>query len=64
MWRDLQRGSGARYSLGYRDIVAAFVEIIAEVNYRDGLVLPPVRDDTVPAHLMAADPSLWGRTRI
>lgn len=47
-------GPGARYALGYRDIAAAFIEIMAEVNYMDALVLLPVCDDVVPAHLMAA----------
>jgi len=47
-------GPGARYALGYRDVVAAFIEIIAEANYMDALVLLPVCDDVVPAHLMAA----------
>lgn len=47
-------GPGARYALSYRDIVAAFIEIMSEVNYLDALVLLPVCDDVVPAHLMAA----------
>lgn len=47
-------GPGARYALSYRDIVAAFIEIMSEVNYLDALVLLPVCDDAVPAHLMAA----------
>jgi dihydroxy-acid dehydratase len=47
-------GDGARYSLAYRDVVADFVEVIAEENYFDGLVFTSVCDDVVPAHLMAA----------
>jgi dihydroxy-acid dehydratase len=47
-------GNGARYSLAYRDIVADFVEVIAEENYFDGIVFTSVCDDVVPAHLMAA----------
>jgi dihydroxy-acid dehydratase len=45
---------GASYSLAYRDIVADFVEVIAEVNLFDGIVFTTVCDDVVPAHLMAA----------
>jgi dihydroxy-acid dehydratase len=45
---------GASYSLAYRDIVADFVELIAEVNLFDGIVFTTVCDDVVPAHLMAA----------
>ena len=45
---------GASYSLAYRDVVADFVELIAEVNLFDGIVFTTVCDDVVPAHLMAA----------
>lgn len=45
---------GASYSLAYRDIVADFVEIIAETNLFDGIVFTTVCDDVIPAHLMAA----------
>jgi dihydroxy-acid dehydratase len=47
-------GRGSRYSLAYRDIVADFVELIAEENVFDGIVFTSVCDDAVPAHLMAA----------
>ena len=47
-------GNGARYSLAYRDIVADYVELIAEENLFDGIVFTTVCDDVVPAHLMAA----------
>ena len=45
---------GGSYSLAYRDIVADFVEIVAEENFFDGIVFTSVCDDVVPAHLMAA----------
>jgi dihydroxy-acid dehydratase len=45
---------GGSYSLAYRDIVADFVEIIAEGNLFDGIVFTSVCDDVIPAHLMAA----------
>ncbi len=47
-------GRGSSYSLAYRDIVADFVELVAEENLLDGLVFTSVCDDVVPAHLMAA----------
>lgn len=47
-------GRGSSYSLAYRDIVADFVELIAEENFFDGIVFTSVCDDVVPAHLMAA----------
>jgi len=47
-------GRGNSYSLAYRDIVADFVEIIAEENFFDGMVFTSICDDVVPAHLMAA----------
>jgi dihydroxy-acid dehydratase len=47
-------GRGSSYSLAYRDIVADFVEIIAEENFFDGIVFTTVCDDVIPAHLMAA----------
>ena len=45
---------GASYCLPYRDVVADFVEIVAENNLFDGIVFTSVCDDVVPAHLMAA----------
>jgi len=45
---------GASYCLAYRDVVADFVELMAEVNLFDGIVFTTVCDDVVPAHLMAA----------
>jgi dihydroxy-acid dehydratase len=45
---------GGSYSLAYRDVVADYVELIAEINLLDGLVFTTVCDDVVPAHLMAA----------
>ncbi|MCE5284127.1 MAG: dihydroxy-acid dehydratase [Deltaproteobacteria bacterium] len=45
---------GSSYALAYRDVVADYVELIAEVNQLDGLVFTTVCDDVVPAHLMAA----------
>jgi dihydroxy-acid dehydratase len=47
-------GRGSSYSLAYRDVVADFVELIAQENFFDGLVFTTVCDDVVPAHLMAA----------
>jgi dihydroxy-acid dehydratase len=47
-------GRGNSYGLAYRDLVADFVELIAEANFFDGLVFTSVCDDGVPAHLMAA----------
>ncbi len=45
---------GSSYSLAYRDVVADYVELIAEINMLDGIVFTTVCDDVVPAHLMAA----------
>jgi dihydroxy-acid dehydratase len=45
---------GSSYSLAYRDVIADYVELIAEVNLLDGLVFTSICDDVVPAHLMAA----------
>jgi dihydroxy-acid dehydratase len=47
-------GRGSSYALAYRDIVADYAELVAEVNCFDGIVFVPVCDDVVPAHLMAA----------
>jgi len=47
-------GRGSSYALAYRDIVADYVELVAEVNCFDGIVFVTVCDDVVPAHLMAA----------
>jgi len=47
-------GHGDPYTLPSRDIVAAYIEAMAEINYYDGLVLLPVCDDVIPGHLMAA----------
>lgn len=51
---DGMSGGDARYNLAYRDIVADFVELIAEVNCFDGIVFTSVCDEVVPAHLMTA----------
>lgn len=45
---------GTSYSLAYRDVVADFIELVAEVNLFDGIVFTSVCDEVVPAHLMAA----------
>lgn len=47
-------GRGSSYALAYRDIVADYAELVAEINCFDGIVFVPVCDDVVPAHLMAA----------
>jgi dihydroxy-acid dehydratase len=47
-------GRGSSYALAYRDLVADYVELMAEVNCFDAIVFVPVCDDVVPAHLMAA----------
>lgn len=47
-------GRGSSYALAYRDIVADYAELVAEINCFDGIVFIPVCDDVVPAHLMAA----------
>ena len=47
-------GRGSSYALAYRDLVADYVELVAEVNCFDAIVFVPVCDDVVPAHLMAA----------
>jgi len=46
-------GENYRWTLVYRDIVAAYIECMAEMNYFDALVFVPCCDDTIPAHLMA-----------
>jgi len=46
-------GENYRWTLVYRDIVAAYIECMAEINYFDAMVFVPVCDDTIPAHLMA-----------
>jgi len=43
-----------RYLLPYRDVVAGYIEIMARASLLDALVLVPVCDDVIPAHLMAA----------
>jgi len=43
-----------RYLLPYRDVAAAYIETVAQVNLFDAMVYLPVCDDVVPAHLMAA----------
>jgi dihydroxy-acid dehydratase len=47
-------GDAYRWTLPWRDITAAYIEAVAEINYFDGLVMVTVCDDGVPAHLMAA----------
>ena len=43
-----------RYHLPHRDLVAGYIETVAETNLFDGLVCVPICDDVIPAHLMAA----------
>ncbi len=43
-----------RYLLPYRDVVAGYIETMARASLLDALVLVPVCDDVIPAHLMAA----------
>lgn len=47
-------GIGLNYCFPLRDLTAAYIEAIAELNMFDGLVFTSVCDDVVPAHLMAA----------
>jgi dihydroxy-acid dehydratase len=43
-----------RYHLPHRDLVAGYIETVAETNLFDALVCVPICDDVIPAHLMAA----------
>ncbi|MEW6263488.1 MAG: dihydroxy-acid dehydratase [Thermodesulfobacteriota bacterium] len=43
-----------RYHLPHRDLVAGYIEAVTRTNLFDALVLVPVCDDVIPAHLMAA----------
>jgi len=43
-----------RYHLPHRDLVAGYIETVAETNLFDGLLCVPICDDVIPAHLMAA----------
>ncbi|CAB1079406.1 Dihydroxy-acid dehydratase (EC [Olavius algarvensis Delta 1 endosymbiont] len=43
-----------RFHLPHRDLVAGYIETVAETNLFDGLVCVPICDDVIPAHLMAA----------
>ncbi len=47
-------GDNYRWTLPWRDITAAYIEAVAEINYFDGLVMVTVCDDAIPAHVMAA----------
>jgi dihydroxy-acid dehydratase len=47
-------GEAYRWTLPWRDITAAYIEAVTEINYFDGLVMVTVCDDGIPAHLMAA----------
>ena len=47
-------GENYRWNLPWRDIAAAYIEAVSEINYFDGLVMVTVCDDAVPANLMAA----------
>ncbi len=42
------------FNLPHREFVAGYIEAVSKLNLLDGLVLIPVCDDVVPAHLMAA----------
>lgn len=42
------------YNMAWRDIAVAYIETVVKANQFDGLVLLPVCDEVVPAHLMAA----------
>lgn len=42
------------FHLPHRDMVAGYIEAVAETNLLDGMVFVTVCDDVVPAHLMAA----------
>lgn len=43
-----------RYHLPHRDLVAGYIEAVAETNLFDAMVFIPVCDDVIPGHLMAA----------
>ncbi|KGM42956.1 hypothetical protein JY97_10600 [Alkalispirochaeta odontotermitis] len=47
-------GENYRWTLPYRDITAAYIEAVAEINYFDALVMVTVCDDAIPANCMAA----------
>ena len=47
-------GDNYRWTLPWRDITAAYIEAVSEINYFDALVLVTVCDDAIPAHTMAA----------
>jgi dihydroxy-acid dehydratase len=42
------------YHLPHRDLVAGYIETVAQTNLLDAMVFVPVCDDVVPGHLMAA----------
>jgi dihydroxy-acid dehydratase len=42
------------HHLPHRDLVAGYIEAVAQTNLFDAMVFVPVCDDTVPAHMMAA----------
>ncbi len=42
------------YHLPHRDLVAGYIETVAQTNLFDGMVFVPVCDDVIPGHLMAA----------
>ena len=42
------------YHLPHRDLVAGYIEAVAETNLFDAMVFIPVCDDVIPGHLMAA----------
>ncbi|MBF0528996.1 MAG: dihydroxy-acid dehydratase [Deltaproteobacteria bacterium] len=42
------------YHIPHRDLVAGYIETVAQTNLFDALVFVPVCDDVIPAHLMAA----------
>lgn len=42
------------YHLPHRDLVAGYIEAVAQTNLFDALVFIPVCDDVIPGHLMAA----------
>jgi len=42
------------YHLPHRDLVAGYIETVAQTNLFDAMVFVPVCDDVIPGHLMAA----------